>query len=161
MKLNKHTTLFFQPNRPACVVPSLQPTRVGLSTEMTPELCTVINKLHNSGLSAVHLAVLGGHIHIASYLLKLGADVNQRDGKAGYTHVHYAISKYRDSNQPLIQYLVEQVQTDLNTKDYANRTPLMLAEGYRCLETLRYLVRCGPGREWLFCPPYISEDSDE
>lgn len=135
-------------------------TLVVICQNVDEDLMKVLNTQNSSGLCPVHLAAIIGHMHIISYLHHVGADMNCRDGKAGYTPIHHAIRSHREAGMKMVRFLTERVKVDLHLTDYSERTPLMFAEKQRCIELVSYLVVHGPGRNWLSCPPFSETESE-
>ncbi|XP_023934945.1 NF-kappa-B inhibitor cactus [Bicyclus anynana] len=105
----------------------------GLLTPVTDrpmrKLSTVINQKNYKGQTCVHLAATAGRVELLQMLVFYGADINARDGLAGWTALHVAA---RRGDVSLTQYLLQRcsgVATD--ARDYAGRTPRRLARKNR------------------------------
>ncbi|CAN0518337.1 unnamed protein product, partial [Ectocarpus sp. 12 AP-2014] len=90
------------------------------------------------GMTALHLAVAGGHTNAALELMLAGADVDLVDAQ-GFTALHYAI------DEGYLQLARELViaGADLEAKDSDGDTPLHLAAGDGNDTFIRTLVRRG------------------
>ncbi len=95
-----------------------------------------LNCADDKGASPLHLAVLNGHIHVATFLVDHGAQVDTPDDR-GMTALHHAIA-----HTACISYLLEK-GSEVDSKDNSGRTPLFYACKNSCEEPARYLIMKG------------------
>ena len=84
-----------------------------------------------------------GHLPIVKYLISKGANIDAKNGddhKKGDNLLHTATE---NGDITIVKYLVEQINMDVNTKGYNDRTPLHIAcqEGYSHI--VEYLISNG------------------
>lgn len=87
------------------------------------------------GQMCVHLAALGGYVDILRHLVWLGANINAREGKSGYTPLHQAIE---NGDQATTHFLLTECagQLQLEAPTYAGRTAVQLARGSTFVQAL-------------------------
>nr|XP_054758089.1 NF-kappa-B inhibitor epsilon-like [Lytechinus pictus] len=78
------------------------------------------------GLTCVHLATLRRDIGLLTYLVAIGANVNEPDGKSGRTSLHYAVEM---NDFHLVQCLLCELHADVDAVTFDLCTPLHLAAG--------------------------------
>ncbi|XP_044732013.1 NF-kappa-B inhibitor cactus isoform X2 [Chrysoperla carnea] len=72
------------------------------------------------GETCIHVAAMQGHTEILRHLVWLKADVNAREGKAGYTALHYAVAR---KDKTMLEYLLNECEDlNLETECYSRRT---------------------------------------
>jgi len=81
----------------------------------------VLDHTNHKGEHAVHLATFGRHRDILWFLCCQRANMNATEGRSGKTALHYAVNM-RD--ETLVQFLAVQCRVELNTRDWAGRTPI-------------------------------------
>ncbi|XP_045768886.1 NF-kappa-B inhibitor cactus [Maniola jurtina] len=101
----------------------------GLLTPVTDrpmrKLSTVINQKNYKGQSCVHLAATAGRVELLQMLVFYGADINAREGLAGWTPLHVAA---RRGDVALARFLLERCGgVAKDARDYAGRTARRLA----------------------------------
>merc|ERR1711944_224709 len=89
----------------------------------------VIDHTNHKGEHCLHLATFGKHHEIIRFLCFKGANMNATEGRSGKTALHYAVNM-RDND--LVDLLAGPksrgcCQIDLDTKDWAGRTPIQCA----------------------------------
>merc|ERR1712018_213473 len=89
----------------------------------------VIDHTNHKGEHCLHLATFGKHHEIIRFLCFKGANMNATEGRSGKTALHYAVNM-RDND--LVGLLAGPksrgcCQIDLDTKDWAGRTPIQCA----------------------------------
>ncbi|KAJ3621812.1 hypothetical protein MTP99_002365 [Tenebrio molitor] len=52
-----------------------------------------LDQWNYEGQTCVHVAAVGGHIDVLRHLVWYGADINAREGRQGYTALHYSIER--------------------------------------------------------------------
>lgn len=107
------------------------------------------------GQTCVHVAALNGHIDVLRHLVCCGADINAREGRGGYTALHYAVQR-RDDDM-IFFLLTECSKIDPRVETYGRKSVLEI--GYKVSSGLEDTLRA-KGVE----SPYPSEDeydSDE
>ena len=68
---------------------------------------TVVRLTRLAGFSALHLAVLGGHLSCIKLLMNIGrANVNLADGRSGKTALHHAVET---DNLAIVGHLILEV----------------------------------------------------
>ncbi|CAH2107932.1 unnamed protein product [Euphydryas editha] len=92
------------------------------------KLSTILNQKNYRGQSCVHLAANAGHIETLQRLVYFGADINAREGLAGWTPLHVAA---RRGDARLVQFLLQRCACAPDARDYAGRTPRRLARSPR------------------------------
>ncbi|KAL0830978.1 hypothetical protein ABMA28_001866 [Loxostege sticticalis] len=89
-------------------------------------LSAILNQKDYNGQTCVHTAATAGHIKTLRTLVYYGADINAREGLAGWTALHIAA---RRGDVRLAQYLLEQCAGVVkNARDCGGRTPRRLAK---------------------------------
>ena len=87
----------------------------------------------------LHCACEKCHLPIAEYLISKGADAKAKDENGDYV-IHYAS---KNGLLPIVQYLIEQQNVDIDIKGYEERTPLHCACYFNYLDIVKYLVAKG------------------
>lgn len=97
----------------------------------------------------VHIAALNSKIDILRHLVWNGADINAREGKAGFTALHFAI---QNNDENLLKFLLTECpKLTVDAVTYGGRTVLEL--GYPiAIELVEELKQKGVPS------PYSSED---
>ncbi|XP_026501384.1 NF-kappa-B inhibitor cactus-like [Vanessa tameamea] len=108
------------------------------------KLSTILNQKNYKGQTCVHLAATAGHIESLQVLVYFGADINAREGLAGWTALHVAA---RRGDVCLAKFLLQRCGGAADARDYAGRTPRRLARSARV---------CA-----LFAPDDDEDDSDD
>ncbi|KAM3959541.1 NF-kappa-B inhibitor cactus [Aphomia sociella] len=104
-----------------CLKALLQPVKENPTRKMS----TILNQKNYNGQTCVHVAAKLGHIKTLQTLVYYGADINVREGLAGWTALHIAA---RRGDARLSQYLLEHCAGVVRaTRDFAGRTPRRLA----------------------------------
>ncbi|KAJ0000018.1 hypothetical protein NQD34_011860 [Periophthalmus magnuspinnatus] len=91
------------------------------------------------GLSPLHLAVLHGHMDLATMLLHAGADINAMDNKSGQSPLMHAVES---NNVNMVHFLIEN-GCDVNSQSYSRNTALHCACGRGQVDTVRLLLKNG------------------
>ncbi|XP_780345.1 NF-kappa-B inhibitor epsilon [Strongylocentrotus purpuratus] len=78
------------------------------------------------GLTCVHLATLRRDMNLLKYLVAIGANVNEPDGKSGRTSLHYAVEM---NEFHLVQCILCDLGADVDAVTFDLCTPLHLAAG--------------------------------
>ncbi|SPN96794.1 uncharacterized protein DNG_00314 [Cephalotrichum gorgonifer] len=96
----------------------------------------------HSGLTAMHLAVIGGGEEVVRLLVKLGADMDVKD-HFGRTPLHHAT---KNGNETMVRILIE-FGVDKDTMDNKGQTPLHYAarDGLKAMVGL--LIELGADKE--------------
>ncbi|KAJ3644367.1 hypothetical protein Zmor_027032 [Zophobas morio] len=66
---------------------------LGLSYPKQPYHEVNLDQWNYEGQTCVHVAAIGGHIDVLRHLVWYGADINAREGRQGYTALHYSIER--------------------------------------------------------------------
>ncbi|XP_022902487.1 NF-kappa-B inhibitor cactus isoform X2 [Onthophagus taurus] len=109
------------------------------------------------GQTCVHVAALHNQLEFLKHLVWLGADVNAREGKGGYTILHFAVQM---GDERLIRFLLSCRALNVSVLTYGGRTPLEL--GYPVQEHVIKLLK----EQGIPSPDqseyeYDSDESDE
>ncbi|CAH2236535.1 NF-kappa-B inhibitor cactus-like [Pararge aegeria] len=127
-------------NYPECLRGLLTP----VTDRPTRKLSTIINQKNYKGQTCVHLAASAGRVELLQMLVFYGADINARDGLAGWTALHVAA---RRGDVRVAQFLLERCSgVARDARDFAGRTPRRLARTTRAAQ--------------LFADVKDSDDSD-
>lgn len=97
----------------------------------------------------MHVAAIHGHVEVLRHLVWYGADINAREGRMGYTALHFAIAR---CDERLIHFLLTECnKLTPDALTYGGRSVLQL--GYRLPSSLVnvLLARGVPS-------PYSSDD---
>uniref|UniRef100_A0A2C9JEW6 Uncharacterized protein n=1 Tax=Biomphalaria glabrata TaxID=6526 RepID=A0A2C9JEW6_BIOGL len=105
------------------------------------------------GLTCLHLASIGEHLHVMKLLLASGANINTAEGKSGRTVLHFAAEW---GNLDLLKFVLSQKDVNVNAKTYAGLTPFFLALGRQHEDITEELARCGAVCDTMI----LSDDSD-
>ncbi|KAJ8002036.1 hypothetical protein DPEC_G00175630 [Dallia pectoralis] len=94
-----------------------------------------LDTIYQTGMAAIHEAVLSGNLECVKLLVKHGADIHQRD-EEGWTPLHMAVS---DSFPGIAKYLVS-IGADPQARNDCGETPADLMDpectGFRELQAL-------------------------
>lgn len=103
----------------------------------------------------LHVAAAGGQVDIVQHLLRLGADLEAREGLSGRTALHLALER---GCRSVVTFLLQECRPCLDAPTYAGITAYQIAI---CIDTqlARELVRLGAKPEPL--PETDTEASDE
>lgn len=82
-----------------------------------------------SGEMCIHLAASGNHVELVRLLLRLGADLDAREGLAGRTALHLAIEH---GCKGVLKFLLEECRPSLDVPNYAGYTAYQIA---LCVDT--------------------------
>jgi NF-kappa-B inhibitor alpha len=104
------------------------------------------------GETCVHLACKSKQLEILKYLVQFGADVNAREGKSGWTALHFAIEQ---NNEAIANFILESPKINVECMTYAGLTPYQLAVLMENNSLLDDLLKRGAEP---FGPPEDSED---
>ncbi|RZC34589.1 cactus isoform 2 [Asbolus verrucosus] len=66
---------------------------LALSYPQQPYQQINLDQWNYEGQTCVHVAAIGGHVDVLRHLVWYGADINAREGRQGYTALHYAIER--------------------------------------------------------------------
>lgn len=94
----------------------------------------------NSGMTAIHYAVDGGHCSTLEYMINDGADVNEIETTNGWTPLLRAASMNSDEN---IAKILCKYGAHLNVEDNNEKSALMIATVNGNLPFVQVLVYCG------------------
>lgn len=110
-----------------------------------------------SGEMCLHVAAANGHVNLVRLLLRLGADLEAREGLAGKTALHLAMER---GCQSVVNFLLQECKPCLDTQTYSGLTAYQLA---LCSDSqlARELVRYGAKPEPLPDSDSDSESSSE
>ncbi|XP_018334475.1 NF-kappa-B inhibitor cactus [Agrilus planipennis] len=75
------------------------------------------------GQTCVHVAAINGHVDVLRHLVWYGADINAREGRSGYTALHYAIE---NRDERLTTFLLECNKINASVVTYGGRSVLQL-----------------------------------
>lgn len=119
-----------------------------------PQVCYPDVELRNyDGIYCVHIAAQRNDIDILRHLVWIGADINAREGKSGYTALHFACE---NGNEELAQFLLSECnQLNVETCTYGLLTAYQLAAEQNNRNLMGNLERYGAE---LLSPP---ESDDE
>lgn len=94
---------------------------------------------NTQGRNALMFATLNAHLDISKMLLAGGADVNSKD--AGNDNaLGWALESKDNENEKIIQLLID-AKVDIDNQGYYNKTPLLLACGYKKRKALAILLK--------------------
>lgn len=103
------------------------------SSEIINILCE--GKISHEGMAILHRAVELGHHHLIGQLVELGCPMTSNV-------IHYAAKgDQRKCIEKLLNEYSEKI--DVNSKDFFNRTPLMLAVDNNATHSIKYLLEKG------------------
>lgn len=118
-------------SRTACAKALLTPLSAAELQQSSPAAQAVIKipqdleQWNFNGKRCVHLAAETSNIEILQYLLRVGADVNSREGKAGFTPLHMAVES---DNRKVVSFLLHNCpKLRLEQVTYAGLTAYQLA----------------------------------
>ncbi|XP_044754712.1 NF-kappa-B inhibitor cactus-like [Coccinella septempunctata] len=103
------------------------------------------------GQTCAHIAALNCHIDILRLLMRCGADINAREGRGGYTILHFAIQNKMEKLAYFLLSECSNLEADVTT--YAGKSVLQLG----------LPINTGLSRTLLLrgaASPYSSEDED-
>ncbi|KAL3269479.1 hypothetical protein HHI36_008547, partial [Cryptolaemus montrouzieri] len=99
--------------------------------------------------TCVHVAAQNGRVEILRHLVWYGANINAREGREGYTALHYAVER---NDETLLNFLLNDCEKiDLNTRSYGGNSALQL--GYPIEQNILQTLR-----QRGVASPYSSED---
>jgi ankyrin only family protein len=107
------------------------------------------------GEMCVHLASKYNHLDVLRLLVKFGANVNAREGKSGWTPLHFAVE---NNNQIMANYILECPQINVEAETYGGLTAYQLAVLMENDNLLQDLLK--GGAEPLSPPPDSESDDD-
>lgn len=97
-----------------------------------------VNASNPAGETALMMAAIRGHLHLAQTLIERGAQVNQ----PGWAPLHYAATSASDQSLAITQLLLEH-HAYIDTESPNGSTPLMLAAQYGHESVVRLLLEEG------------------
>lgn len=114
-----------------------------------------------TGQTCVHVAAIHGNLHVLRHLHWYGADINAREGRSGYTALHYAIV---NGDEHFAEFLLRECNNklDVNAITYGGRNVLQL--GFPISSHLRQvLISRGVQQTPLFSSDdeYDSDEDDD
>ncbi|XP_043270350.1 NF-kappa-B inhibitor cactus [Venturia canescens] len=120
-----------------------------------PALPQNLEQRNYDGEMCLHVAAAGGQVDIVQHLLRLGADLEAREGLSGRTALHLALER---GCRSVVTFLLQECRPCLDAPTYAGITAYQIAI---CLDAqvARELVRLGATPEPL--PETDAEASDE
>lgn len=143
-----------------CVKQLLQPLNAQEALERSkvakPFRQQNLEQWNYDGETCVHLACKENHLDILECLVKFGADVNAREGKSGWTALHFAIDR---NNEVMANFILETPKINVETTTYAGLTAYQLCCYMQNNSLLNDLLR--RGAEPLGPPPDNSSDSED
>ena len=83
----------------------------------------IVNEPDSSGVNALMMAAVGGHIDIAKYLIKKGIEINAKDND-GYTALFFAVI---GGHANMVKYLIKE-GADINIKNKYGKDVINLAK---------------------------------
>ncbi|XP_018578962.1 NF-kappa-B inhibitor cactus isoform X2 [Anoplophora glabripennis] len=81
--------------------------------------CCNLDQWNYLGETCVHVAALQGHVEVLRQLLWYGADINAREGRTGYTALHYAVER---GDEAAVQFLLQCEGLDSEIETYGGLT---------------------------------------
>ncbi|XP_015596054.1 NF-kappa-B inhibitor cactus [Cephus cinctus] len=116
-----------------------------------PALPQNLEQRNYDGEMCLHVAAVGGHVELVRLLLRLGADLEAREGLSGRTALHLAVER---GCRSVVSFLLQECRPCLDAPTYAGITAYQIAA---CIDSqlARDLIRLGATPE----PPPLS-DSD-
>lgn len=106
------------------------------------------------GMHCVHIAAQRNDVEILRHLVWLGADINAREGRSGYTALHFACES---SNKQLVHFLLNECnKLNVETCTYGLLTAYQLAAEQKDRDLMCNLERYGAE---LLSPPESDDDS--
>ncbi|XP_012283790.1 NF-kappa-B inhibitor cactus [Orussus abietinus] len=120
-----------------------------------PVLPQNLEQRNYDGEMCLHVAAAGGQVEIVRLLLRLGADLEAREGTSGRTALHLAVER---GCRSVLTFLLHECRPCLDAPTYAGITAYQIAS---CVDVqlARELVRLGATPEPL--PETDSEGSDD
>ncbi|XP_043474726.1 NF-kappa-B inhibitor cactus-like [Leptopilina heterotoma] len=94
-----------------------------------PALPQNLEQRNYNGEMCIHLAASGNHVELVRLLLRLGADLDAREGLAGRTALHLAIEH---GCKAVLKFLLEECRPSLDVPNYAGYTAYQIA---LCVDT--------------------------
>ncbi|XP_055613130.1 NF-kappa-B inhibitor cactus-like isoform X2 [Uranotaenia lowii] len=129
--------------------------RLECAYELLEPLNNNLEEWNYNGKRCVHIAAEASDIDMLRLLINAGADINSKEGTAGYTPLHIAIDRL---DEKLVQFLLEECpKLRLEQTTYAGLTAYQLAAHN---QTLLSRLR-SRGAEPLTPPESDYEDSDD
>ncbi|XP_063974602.1 NF-kappa-B inhibitor cactus-like [Diachasmimorpha longicaudata] len=124
------------------------------SHKKIPALPQNLEQLNYQGETCLHIAAAKNHVDLVRLLLRLGADLEAREGLSGKTVLHIAIE---NGCHQVVSFLLKECRPCLDTPNYAGLTAYQIAI---CLDSqlANDLVKFGATPEPL--PESDSEGSD-
>lgn len=112
-----------------------------------------LEQKNHDGEYCVHIAAMRNNIDILRHLVSRGANINAREGKCGYTVLHYACE---NRNEKLVKFLLNDCnQLDIETCTYGLLTAYQLAAEQNDRYLMEELGNCGAE---LLTPPQSDDD---
>lgn len=133
-----------------CIQALLRP----VSDALSPNFSKIVNQRNYKGQCCVHLAAQAGRADVLQLLVYFGADVNAREGLAGWTPLHIAA---RQGDATLIHSL--QRSGAVLLRDYAGRTARSLV-ATRDARVLAMLPKDDDDSDDEPCPCTYDSDSE-
>ncbi|KAK9890892.1 hypothetical protein WA026_012234 [Henosepilachna vigintioctopunctata] len=97
---------------------------LNVSSTVTSPRQVDLDQWDYEGQTCIHVAAQKGHIEVLKLLIWHGANVNAREGRSGYTALHYAVEK---QNERLAYFLLTECEKlKAETQTYAGRSALQL-----------------------------------
>lgn len=97
---------------------------LGLSYPQQPYQQINLDQWNYEGQTCVHVAAIGGHIDVLRHLMWYGADINAREGRQGYTALHYSIER---GDERLVQFLLSECdKLEVDAVTYGGNSALQL-----------------------------------
>ncbi|XP_020282006.1 NF-kappa-B inhibitor alpha-like [Pseudomyrmex gracilis] len=105
-----------------------------------PALPQNLEQINYVGQTCLHLAALNGHVPVVRHLLRLGANLEEREYLAGRTALHLAIEK---KQWPVVTFLLKECSPCLETQTYAGCTAYQLAVSMKLWQLAKELEQLG------------------
>ncbi|XP_076297020.1 NF-kappa-B inhibitor cactus-like isoform X2 [Lasioglossum baleicum] len=118
-----------------------------------PALPQYLEQRNYDGDMCLHVAVNSGHVELVRLLVRLGADLEGREGLSGYTALHLAVE---GGCRSVVTFLLKECRPCLDARSYGGITPYQIAV-YKDLQIASELVRAGATPKPL---PESESDSD-
>jgi ankyrin repeat protein len=117
-------------------------TLLGRTNHINAEACRIpeLNIRNSQGQTPLHLAAGCGSTDVMKQLVKVKADINVQDSKAGKTALHHSIEK---GDLPMTGFLVMETNSNLDCCDFSGNTPLHVAAGQGRSAMVSLLIAAG------------------
>ncbi|XP_065052398.1 NF-kappa-B inhibitor alpha-like isoform X2 [Rhopilema esculentum] len=107
-------------------------------------LTVLANARNGRGQTPFHIAVTGKDMYSCTVLFRFGADIDAKDGRAGYTGLHLAVLT-EDSD--FVKDFISRFQPELGIESYSGYTPYGLAQQNDLEDIQTVLLQAGASED--------------